>query len=75
MKKDVFDNVCYFEKKFGLQGLSSEKKRYVTKTIVDGKRNGKLDTRVTVRILDQSGFQTANLCQKNGIVWFWNGWH
>ena len=41
MKKDVFDNVCFFEKTFGLGNLSSEKQRYVQKTIVDGKRNGK----------------------------------
>ena len=40
MKKDVFDNVCLFRDKFGLDGLTPELRRYVEKTIRDGKRNG-----------------------------------
>ena len=42
MKKDVFDNVCFFKDKFGLDSLTPELKRYVEKTIQDGKRNGGL---------------------------------
>ncbi len=40
MRKDVFDNVCTFKEKHGLEGLSSEEKRWVEKTIIAGKRNG-----------------------------------
>jgi len=36
----VFDNVCSFKDKFGLDGLTSEEKRFVEKTIIAGRRNG-----------------------------------
>lgn len=41
MKKEIFDNICFFMEHFGVNDLSAEKKRYIEKFIVDGKRNGK----------------------------------
>jgi thimet oligopeptidase len=41
MKKDVFENVCFFKEKFGLENLTPELRRYVEKKIIDGKRDGK----------------------------------
>jgi len=40
MKKEVFDNVCSFKDKFGLDGLTHEEQRFVEKTIIAGRRNG-----------------------------------
>ena len=40
MKKEIFDNVCTFQEKIGLEGLTVEEKRFVEKTIIAGKRNG-----------------------------------
>ena len=42
MNKNVFDNVTAFKGKFGVDNLTPEIRRYVEKTIVDGKRNGNL---------------------------------
>ena len=42
MNKDVFDRVCLFKDKCGLDGLSQEMKRWVEKKILDGKRNGEV---------------------------------
>lgn len=40
MKKDLFDNVCTFKEKIGLDGLTEEQKRWVEKTIIAGRRSG-----------------------------------
>jgi Zn-dependent oligopeptidase len=40
MKKDLFDNVCAFKDRVGLEKLTAEEKRWVEKEIVKGKRNG-----------------------------------
>jgi len=40
MKKEVFDNVCAFKDRIGLDNLSTEEKRFVEKAIITGKRNG-----------------------------------
>ncbi|CAG0890407.1 unnamed protein product [Cyprideis torosa] len=40
MRKDIFDRICEFEKKFGTESLSPEASRYVKKLIRDGKRCG-----------------------------------
>ena len=46
MKKDVFDNICFFKETFGLENLSPEWKRFVEKKIVDGKRDGKTEKQI-----------------------------
>jgi len=40
MKKEIFDNVCFYMEKFDVDDLSQEKKRYIEKFLIDGKRNG-----------------------------------
>jgi hypothetical protein len=40
MKKEVYDNLVLFREKFGLDNLDPEIKRFVEKTLVDGKRSG-----------------------------------
>jgi len=40
MRKDTFDKVCEFRRSEAFEGLSAERKRFVEKVMVDGKRNG-----------------------------------
>jgi Zn-dependent oligopeptidase len=40
MKKDIFDNICAFSDRIGTDKLTTEQKRYVKKSIVNGKRYG-----------------------------------
>lgn len=41
MNRGVFDNICSFKRKVGLEVLSPEIARFVNKKISDGRRNGK----------------------------------
>ena len=41
MKKEVYDNLVLFREKYGLDNLEPEVKRFVEKSLVDGKRSGK----------------------------------
>ena len=40
MRKDIFDNIVAFSKTDEANGLDQEHKRYMEKTIIEGKRNG-----------------------------------
>ena len=45
MRCDVYNNVVAFKNSCELKNLSPEIQRFVEKTIIDGKRNGKLKSR------------------------------
>ena len=78
MKKEVFDNVCAFKDRIGLDNLSVEEKRFVEKTVITGRRNGlHLDSERREKVkavkkkISELGTQFGfNLNEDTTFLWF-----